>query len=105
MFFDGKIKKIPSKLDSTKQCTHNDQAEINTSFELSQFKAISDKEIMKFTSNVPVKHCKLEPLPMWLILECFDEFLPIITKIVNISLTTGEMPHELKHALVKRKFD
>ena len=62
---------------------------------------MSDKEVKKLILNMPVKHCKLDPLPTWLIVECIDEFLPIITKIVNISLTTGEMPHELKHALVR----
>ena len=34
-------------------------------------------------------------------LEYLDEFLPIITRIVNLSLKLGEMPTELKHALVK----
>ena len=100
MFFDEKIKKIRSKLDSTKQCT-SDKAKTNTSFKFSQFKALSDNEVKKLIMNMPVKHCKLDPLPTWLVLECIDEFLPIITKIVNISLTTGEMPYELKHALVR----
>ena len=99
-FFDEKIKKIRSKLDSTKQST-GDKAEIITRFKFSQFKALSDKEVKKLIMNMPVKHCKLDPLPTWLILHCIDEFLPIISKIVNISLTTGEMLHELKHALVR----
>ena len=44
-----------------------------------------------------VKHCKLDLLPTWLILECIDEFLSIIIDIVNISMTTGEMPHKQRH--------
>ena len=50
---------------------------------------------------MPVKHCALDPLPTWLLLDCIDEFLPIITEIVNLSLTLGEMPKDLKHALVR----
>ena len=43
----------------------------------------------------------LYPIPTWLLIECINEFVPIITKIVTLSLNQGEMPHELKHAPVK----
>ena len=42
---------------------------------------------------MPVKHCQLD------LNECINEFVSNITKIVNLSLNQGEMPHE--HALVK----
>ena len=54
-----------------------------------------------FVTNIPVKHRQLDPIPTWLLLKCIDEFLPIITKIVNISLNPGEMPQELKRVLVE----
>ena len=99
-FFDEKIKTIRSKFDSAERSTA-DRTESNTSFKLSRFKGLSDAEVKDLILNMPVKHCNLDPLPTWLILECIDEFLPTITKIINMSLTTGEMPHELKHALVR----
>ena len=99
-FFDEKIKMIRSKLDSSIGTASND-AYANVQNKLSQFKALSESEVKKLITNMPVKHCQLDPLPTWLLLECIDEFVPVITKIVNISLTHGEMPQELKHALVK----
>ena len=30
-----------------------------------------------------------------------DQFLPIITEIINVSLQLGEMPKSLKHAQIK----
>ena len=50
---------------------------------------------------MPVKHCQLDPLPTWLMIECLDVLLPIFTKIVNLSLSIGEVPSELKHAIIK----
>ena len=50
---------------------------------------------------MPIKHCALDPQLTWLILDFIDEFLPIITEIVNFSLTLGEMPKDFQHALAK----
>ena len=44
--------------------------------------------------------CSLDPLPTWLVKECIDVLLPILTRIVNLSLLHGEMPKSLKKALV-----
>ena len=99
-FFDQKIKMIRSKLDSSPRTSTTD-TDVNLRNKLCQFKALSEPEIKKLIINMPVKHCQLDPIPTWLLLECINEFVPIITKIVNLSLTQGEMPHELKHALVK----
>ena len=43
------------------------------------------------------------PLPTWLLKQCKKSILPVITIIVNISLTLGVFPMELKHALVRPK--
>ena len=99
-FFDEKIKHIRSKLDSTASSFSADTETVVPN-QLSHFEALTESEVKKLITSMPVKHCQLDPLPTWLLIECLDEFLPIITKIVNLSLTQGEMPLELKHALVK----
>ncbi len=33
-------------------------------------------------------------------MECIDEILPLITRIINLSLTLGNMPDSLKHAII-----
>ena len=50
---------------------------------------------------MPNKQCKLDPIPFWLVKDCIDQFLPLITEIINTSLKLGEMPEVLKHAQIK----
>ena len=54
----------------------------------------------KIVIKSPSKSCALDPVPSWLLKELSDILAPIITKIVNLSLPTGNMPLEIKKALV-----
>jgi hypothetical protein len=47
------------------------------------------------------KSSKWDPMPLWLVKECIDEFLPTLTRIINLSLSHGNVPAELKHAVIK----
>ncbi len=40
-------------------------------------------------------------MPTWIIRDCIEEVLPLITKIINLSLRSGEMPDDLKLAIMK----
>ena len=40
------------------------------------------------------------PIPTWLLKLCLSELLPVITYIVNLSLSTSTVPYELKLALI-----
>ena len=44
--------------------------------------------------------CCLDPLPTWLFKECLDELVPVYTAIVNLSLSLGIMPTDLKEAIL-----
>ena len=39
-----------------------------------------------------------------LFIECVDDLLPTITKIMNVSLITGIVPQPFKHAIVRPLF-
>ncbi len=49
----------------------------------------------------PNKYCELDPIPTNLIRECIDKILPLLTKIINLSLQLGDMPTSLKKAIIK----
>ena len=49
---------------------------------------------------MPTKACCLDSLPTHLQKQCVDELLPAIAHIVNLSLSTGIFPDELKSACV-----
>ena len=44
--------------------------------------------------------CVLDPLPTTLVCDSLDVLLPVITKLVNTSLTTSHFPTEWKQAIV-----
>ena len=47
------------------------------------------------------KQCALDSLPTFLLKQCFDELGPIITKLINLSLSEGIFPTSFKSALVR----
>ena len=47
-----------------------------------------------------MKSCILDPLPAILLKQHFDLLLPIILKIVNLSLESGHFPSSLKTAVL-----
>jgi len=46
------------------------------------------------------KSCRLDPIPTWLLKECLGTLLPVITRIVNLSLSSAEVSPNLKEAIV-----
>ena len=53
---------------------------------LSQFTPVSIEEIQKIDLRSPSKSCMLDPIPTSLLKECKSELMPIIIKIVNLSI-------------------
>ena len=47
------------------------------------------------------KSCKLDPIPTSLTKQYLDALVPVITEIINTSLTTGIVPDCFKSAIVK----
>ena len=53
------------------------------------------EDIIRFANN---KSCELDPIPNWLLKQCMSAVLPIVTKIVNLSLRDASMPTLFKEA-------
>ena len=58
---------------------------------------VSVEEIQKIVFKLP---SKLDPIPTSVLKECKSELMPIITKIVNLSIETNEVPKDFKHAVI-----
>ena len=67
---------------------------------ISQFTLPSESDIQKLIEATPKKSCMLDPIPTPLVIGCIDILLPVITKIINISLQTGQFADQWKCALV-----
>ena len=67
---------------------------------LLNFVPVTQEEVKKIIMNSKSTTCPLDPLPTTIVKQCIDALLPVITSIVNSSLSQGIMPSQLKKALV-----
>ena len=70
----------------------------NNAAELNNFHEVSQEDVKEFAYKPLSKSCCLDPLPASVLKDCFPVLLPTITRMVNLSLTTGFMPDALKIA-------
>ena len=59
------------------------------------------EDLSKLLLSMNSKFCCLDPIPTWLSIECIDELLPFLLKIVNSSLESGIFPTSSKKAVIK----
>ena len=79
-FFVMKIKNIRSKLEKFEVDSEPIvQDEIPTQNMLLEFQPLSQEEVRKMIKKAPNKHCDLDPMPTWLLKECLDPLLPVLT--------------------------
>ena len=98
-FFVQKIEKIRSEIDAQ----NIPSADIPYSFTgdyLSSFEPLSEEQVKKFIMDSKTTTCDSDPIPTHLVKENLDILLPIITKMVNLSLQSGVFPEEWKLALI-----
>ena len=67
---------------------------------LMNFSPTTEDEVKKIILDTKTTQCLLDPIPTKLLKECIHALLPMITKIVNLSLSQGIMPPCLKKAVV-----
>ena len=68
---------------------------------LTEFKLISDKEILKVINEMPNKHCDLDPVPFMIFKKLALHLKSEITKLVNLSLSHGLFAESWKTSIVK----
>src|SRR6218665_3201437 len=57
-------------------------------------------EVLQLLNSLPNKQCDLDPIPISLLKYCASVLLPVITKIINLLLSTGYFPLAFKHSLI-----
>ena len=92
-YFIEKIDNIQAKLDnmasglsslppSSNSCLHPCSI-------MDRFPQLPENDVRKLIESSAKKSCKLDPMPTPLVVNCIDSRLPVITKIINLSLSTG----------------
>ena len=94
-FFKEKIERIVEKFPTDKCPSAADTTTIKTTDTIfTDFKAVSTEDIKRYIRQAPNKYCpQVDPLPTELIKANIDILGPILTTIVNKSITSGIVPH------------
>ena len=106
-FFISKIETI--RHDIAQQTT---QSDINTetlpkindellNISLANFRPTTNAEVKKIIQTSASKSCELDPMPTSLLKSCLNELLPILTKIVNLSMESAVVPISFKKSYVR----
>ena len=108
-YFSDKIVKIRKDLDNV-DGSLNDGQVTSCSAEsegclaeqlLSEFKLVNEEVVSGFVNHLCSKSCTLDPIPSSVFKRCRHYLLPVITRIVNLSLTSGQVPDRFKVAMLK----
>ena len=101
-FFVTKISNIRAELcvcvHSSNLLVHESDNDL-TRATMASFFSVTEEDVEKIikTNN---KFCSVDPLPPWLLKQHLSILLPVITKIVNLSLGESVMPAVFKEALL-----
>ena len=98
-FFTNKVADIRKDLGSNSIELETDISN-RSSIPLSEFAAVNSDEIKKIILNSKSTTCELDPIPTTFLKSCIETLLPVITRIVNMSMQTGCVPSSLKKAVV-----
>ena len=102
-FFEEKIRKIQRKLDAEGHTDLSIPTPIRSQCipRLTEFKLVSEDELIKLVKASSSAYCDLDPVPTPLLKKAIHALVPALVKIVNTSLQNGEVPRCMKHSIVK----
>ena len=102
-FFVQKIVDIRNRLNPGSLVVSSDDLSTTCSNlsvdQLAKFELLTEENVKSLLKRSSQKSCLLDPMPSRLVSQC-DVLIPVLTKLVNISLQSGNFPNEWKEALV-----
>ena len=104
-FFSVKIYKIRENLDDMKDSVDNLSFDISSSLhssheKVSEFAPASEEEIQKIILNASNATCASDPVPSSFVKKILSSLLTFVTMLVNMCLSFGQFPSNLKSAIV-----
>ena len=67
---------------------------------MTNFSEIEESTMRCIIQKSATKSCELDPLPTIFINQHLTVLLPLITRVVNVSITTGKFPDNLKEVIL-----
>ena len=100
-FFSDKITKIRVDLDNAALIHQVPEVNRVCPYTFNEFSLVNVDEVRKCVVKISSKSCDLDPLPGYVTRNALSTLLPFITKIINTSLQSGQMPSQLKVAKLR----
>ena len=105
-FFMQKIDRIRSEIavgrSVTEMTTVSETVQcFSCETKFQSFKSLTNDEVFRLMKTGSIKSCSLDPLSASIMANCCHALLPMPTRIINFSLATGEMPEDLKCAMLR----
>jgi len=99
-FFTDKISKSRFTLSAVSSESPHSVPPPSHPPDFSVFRPATNDEIWKVIHACPNKQCDLDPIPTSILKHCSCVLAPVITRIVNLSLSSGQFCHSLKKSSV-----
>ena len=98
-FFSDKVTKLRSAIPPVNQSPHFPQPSVPPPPFL-HFRPTDPDEITKLVMQSPTKQCELDPIPTSLLKQTISVLAPVISRIVNLSLSAGTVPPSFQQSVV-----
>ena len=99
-FFCQKIKAIRNDLFARYTPVANSLGDAQAcSAKLSEFERMTEDQVKSLVNSSRLKTCSLDPLPASIMKDCMDVLLPVLTKMINMSIDTATV--QLKEAIIR----
>ena len=98
-FFSEKVTKLRTSIPSVNQSPHSPQPP-HSPPKLTELCPTDIDKITKLVLQSPTKQCELDPIPTSLVKQSISVLAPIITNIINLSLSSGTFPSSFKLSVV-----
>ena len=102
-FFVQKIESIRNELDLSASDLHNrvfdKPVALNACFD--SFEQLNEEDVKHLIAKSNRKTSSLDPMPTSIVVQCQDILLPVLTRMINMSLDSGVFPADWKIADVR----
>jgi hypothetical protein len=101
-YFVSKVSDIRSGID--RLCVSGVPSTVHVTFNATPFTrlhSVDENTVLKTIRSMNPTSCELDPIPTSVLLQCIDDLVPAITRIINECFASGSFPSVFKQAVVK----
>ena len=102
-YFVTKIDGVRQDVLARKKMAGNSPGEIDEvtcTSNFSSFDMLTEEDVVNLIGETTIKSCSLDPAPAIIMKKCYITLVPRFRRIINLSLSLGAMPEDLKIAIL-----